>query len=134
MTNCSWLDLDRRSYFLPQIKRTRKPRNFGCTKGRLPLGVAVWAIRICAEMQQSNDSLVDIKERLISLENTLADPFSDLNIERVLDVFVSSVLDSRPISKESAQILTFSERYIISFIILFLAVLIHTTALLILFR
>lgn len=64
-------------------------------------------------MQPSKDSLVDIKERLISLENTLADPFSDLNIERILDVFISAVLDSQrvPKDRQDTQILTFSERY-----------------------
>ncbi|CDI96944.1 rho associated protein kinase 1 [Echinococcus multilocularis] len=64
-------------------------------------------------MQPSRNSLVDIKERLISLENTLADPLSDLNIERILDVFISAALDSQraPRDKQDTQILAFSERF-----------------------
>nr|CDS30316.1 rho-associated protein kinase 1 [Hymenolepis microstoma] len=64
-------------------------------------------------MATSKNNPIDIKERILSLENALADPFSELNIERVLDVFVSSVLDSQriPRDKEDTQILTFSERF-----------------------
>uniref|UniRef100_A0A0R3TR71 non-specific serine/threonine protein kinase n=1 Tax=Rodentolepis nana TaxID=102285 RepID=A0A0R3TR71_RODNA len=64
-------------------------------------------------MTTSKNNPVDIKERILSLENALADPFSELNIERVLDVFISSVLDSQriPRDKEDTQILTFSERF-----------------------
>lgn len=65
-------------------------------------------------MTTSKNNPVDIKERILSLENALADPFSDLNIERILDVFISAVLDSQriPRDKQDTQILTFSERYV----------------------
>ncbi|KAM7541827.1 hypothetical protein Aperf_G00000002813 [Anoplocephala perfoliata] len=64
-------------------------------------------------MASSKNNLVDIKERILSLENALSDPFSDLNIERVLDVFISTVLDSQRIHRDEqeTQILTFSERF-----------------------
>ncbi|VUZ46412.1 unnamed protein product [Hymenolepis diminuta] len=64
-------------------------------------------------MTTSKNNPVDIKERILSLENALADPFSDLNIERILDVFISAVLDSQriPHDKQDTQILTFSERF-----------------------
>uniref|UniRef100_A0A5K3EXC5 non-specific serine/threonine protein kinase n=2 Tax=Mesocestoides corti TaxID=53468 RepID=A0A5K3EXC5_MESCO len=64
-------------------------------------------------MQPSVNTPVGIKERLISLENALANPFSDLSIERILDVFINAVLDGRKLTKDKqdTQILAFSERF-----------------------
>lgn len=55
----------------------------------------------------------DIKERIVLLEKLLCDPYSDLNIDRVLDVFVSAVLDNQRAhsNSENSPIRPFSERF-----------------------
>ncbi len=70
-------------------------------------------------MQANDDNAVDIKERLLILEKALSNPFSDLSIERILDVFISAVLDSQrlPKNQQDTHILGFAERSVICLLI-----------------
>ncbi|KAL7052923.1 hypothetical protein AAHC03_026378 [Spirometra sp. Aus1] len=64
-------------------------------------------------MEASLSNPEDIKERIVLLEKLLCDPYSDLNIDRVLDVFVSAVLDNQRVrsTSEGSQIRPFSDRF-----------------------
>ncbi|KAA3674869.1 Rho-associated protein kinase 1 [Paragonimus westermani] len=65
-------------------------------------------------MSENNTVCDDLKERLVALEKLLSDPLSDCYIERLLDVVIAAVNDSRvaPKTKENEQILSFYNRFL----------------------
>ncbi|GAA38101.2 Rho-associated protein kinase 2 [Clonorchis sinensis] len=64
-------------------------------------------------MPESSIVCDDLKERLVALEKLLADPLSDCYIERLLDVVIAAVNDSRTMqkSKENEHMLSFCKRF-----------------------
>ncbi|KAF6777792.1 hypothetical protein AHF37_02491 [Paragonimus kellicotti] len=65
-------------------------------------------------MSENNTVCDDLKERLVALEKLLSDPLSDCYIERLLDVVIAAVNDSRvaPKTKENEQMLSFYNRFL----------------------